>query len=243
MGLDDLTEFEIIQGFAGLISLGITIFIGFIIVSKYFKYKKIELFTVGLMMIFITSGWWGSTLNFLFYAFFNFEMGDQLYIFISYGLASLASIFWIYSFVYIVYPKLKWKLFSIWLAISIVYTIVFMYYLFTEPSILAVRVTRFDSETRYFVAGYILLSLLISLITQYIFLTRSIHSDDAKIRWKGKLIFLGFIVFLIGAILDSVIPLTPIILFLTRILIVVSTVLSYIGWIMPDRVADWLIKK
>jgi hypothetical protein len=243
MAFSDLTQFEIIQGFAGLISLSIMIFIGFIIVSKYFKYKKIEFMTVGLMMVFITSGWWGSTLNFLFYAFFNFEMGDQLYIFISYGIVSLASIFWIYSFSHIVYPDSKWKIFSIWLVISIVYSIFFIYYLFTDSSILAIRITRFDSETRYFVTVYILLSLLISLITQYIFLTKSIHSDDAIIRWKGKLIFSGYIIFLIGAVLDSTIALTPMILLLTRVLIVVCALISYIGWIMPKKVANLLVKK
>ena len=243
MGLEGLTQFEIIQGFAGLISLAISIFVGLKIISKYFTYKRVELLTVGLMMVFITSAWWGASLAFIMYFVFNSELSDVSYIFISYGLVSLASIFWIFSFGYLVYPKLKWKLLSIWLAISIVYTIFFMYYLFINPSFLAERITPFDSETRYFVSGYVLLSLLMSLITQIIFLRVSLQSNDPRIRWKGKFIFLGLIVFLIGAILDSVIALDPVTLFITRILLVISSILGYIGWIMPERVANWLIKE
>jgi hypothetical protein len=118
-----------------------------------------------------------------------------------------------------------------------------MYYLFTNPSLLAVRVTRFDSETKTIVSLYVLLSLLISLITQYIFFRRSTASEDKRIKWKGRFIFIGFIMFLIGGILDSVFQLNPITLFLTRILLAISSIVSYIGWIMPDRIANWLVKE
>jgi hypothetical protein len=62
------------------------------------------------------------------------------------------------------------------------------------------------------------------------------------VRWKGKFIFIGYIIFLTGAILDSVIPLNPLTLFLTRILLVLSSFISYIGWIMPDSIANRLVK-
>jgi hypothetical protein len=243
MGIEGLTQFELIQGIVGIINLTITTFVGLKILSKYFTHKKVELLTVGFMMIFVTSAWWGSAFAFIFYAFFDYELSAVAYIFISYGLVSLSSIFWLYSFGYLVYPKSKWKITGVWLAISILYTIFFMIFLFTNPSLLAIRVTRFDSETQTFVSAYVLLSLLTSLITQYIFLGRSLVSEDERIRWKGKLIFLGFIIFLIGGILDSVVALTPITLFLTRILLAISSIISYFGWIMPDRVAQWLVKE
>ncbi|MFX1443159.1 MAG: hypothetical protein ACFFHV_07080 [Promethearchaeota archaeon] len=243
MGLEGLTQLEILQGIVGLISLGISFIVAFKIISKYFTYKRPELITVGLMMLFVTSGWWGSALAFIMFVVFNLELSDFFYIFISYGFVSLSSIFWLYSFAYLVYPKSKWKILSVWLAISILYTILFIYYILIDPSVLAIRITRFDTETRYFVAGYILLSLLISLITQAIFLKGSISSKDKRIRWKGKFIFLGFSIFLIGAVLDSVVPLTSITLLITRILLITSSIVSYIGWIMPERVANWLVKE
>jgi len=243
MGLEGLTQFEIIQGFVGIINIAITIFVGLKILSKYFTHKKVELFTVGLMMIFVTSAWWGATSAFLLYVLFDYEISDVAYIFISYGLVIITSIFWLYSFGYLVYPKSKWKIAGTWLAICIVYTIFFMYFLFTSPSLLAVRVTRFDSETKTIVSGFVLLSLLTSLITQYIFFRKSSASEDKRIKWKGRFIFIGFLLFLVGGILDSVIQLNPISLVLTRILLAVSAIISYIGWTMPDRVANWLVKE
>lgn len=243
MSLEGLTQFEIIQGFVGIVNLVITIFVGLKILSKYFSHKKVELFTVGLMMIFVTSAWWGSAFAFIFYVLFDYELSDVAYIFISYGLVTITSIFWLYSFGYLVYPKSKWKITGAWLAICIVYTIFFMYFLFTNPSLLAIRVTRFDSETQTFVSLFVLLSLLTSLITQYIFFKRSTVSNDNKVIWKGRLIFLGFILFLIGGILDSVVQLNPLTLLLTRMLLVASSIISYFGWIMPDRVANWLVKE
>jgi len=243
MSLEGLTQFEIIQGFVGIVNLVITIFVGLKILSKYFRHKKVELFTVGLMMIFVTSAWWGSAFTFIFYVLFDYELSDVAYIFISYGLVTITSIFWLYSFGYLVYPKSKWKITGTWLAICIVYTIFFMYFLFTNPSLLAIRVTRFDSETQTFVSVYVLLSLLTSLITQYIFFKKSSASEDNRVIWKGRLIFFGFILFLIGGILDSVVQLTPITLLLTRMLLVASSIISYFGWIMPDRVANWLVKE
>ena len=243
MGFEGLTQFEIIQGFVGIINLAITTIVGLKILSKYVTHKKVELFTVGLMMIFVTSAWWGATSTFLLYVLFDYELSDVAYIFISYGLVTITSIFWLYSFGYLVYPKSKWKITGAWLAICIVYTIFFMYFLFSNPSLLAVRVTRFDSETKTIVSGFVLLSLLTSLITQYIFFRKSSASEDKRIKWKGRLIFLGFIMFLIGGILDSVFQLNPISLVLTRILLAVSSIISYIGWTMPDRVANWLVKE
>ena len=243
MGLEGLTQLEMLQGFLGILSLSISLFVALKIISKYFANRRTEFFTVGLMMIFVTSGWWGSSIAFIMYVVFNSEISDVSYIFISYAFVSLSSIFWLYSFGYLVYPKSKWKFLSVWLVISILYTIFFMYYILIDPSVLAVRVTRFDSETLNFVAAYILLSLLVSLIAQVLFLKRSISFKDKIVRWKGRFIFLGYIIFLIGAVLDSVIPLTPTTLFLTRMLLIVSSITSYIGWAMPDKVANWLVKE
>ena len=243
MGLEGLTQFEIIQGFVGIINLAITTIVALKILSKYFTHKKVELLTVGLMMFFVTSAWWGSAFAFILYALFDYDLSDIAYIFISYGLVSLSSIFWFYSFGYLVYPKSKWKIVGVWLAISIVYTIFFMYFLFTNLSILAVRVTRFDSETKTFVSAYVLISLLSSLVAQYIFFRRSSGSEDKIVKWKGRFIFLGYIIFLIGGILDSIVQLNPITLFITRVLLAVSSIVSYIGWTMPEKVADWLMKK
>ncbi|MFX1338108.1 MAG: hypothetical protein ACFFDK_05835 [Promethearchaeota archaeon] len=243
MAIEDLSQFELFQGILDLISLGITIFVGLKIISKYTNFKRIEFITVGLMMIFISSPWWGCNISFILILFFNTEISDSLYIFISFGLIPLSVLFWLYSFCHLTYPKSKWKIISIWLIISIVYEIFFIIFLFTDPTLLAIRKTRIDSETQPYVSLYSLGSLIISIITNSIFFKKCLKSDNERVQWMGKFILIAFILFMIGAFLDSAISLNPIALLITRIILVASSVLGYIGWTMPDRVAKWLVKE
>ncbi len=52
MGIEDLTQYQLLQGFLGLISFSISTVVGIIIISKYSQHKRHELLTVGFMMIF-----------------------------------------------------------------------------------------------------------------------------------------------------------------------------------------------
>ncbi|MFX1338109.1 MAG: hypothetical protein ACFFDK_05840 [Promethearchaeota archaeon] len=243
MGIEDLSDLEIIEGILGLISLGITIFIGLKIISKFSIHKRIEFITVGLLMIFISSAWWGCILAFIVYIVLNSDIPDSLYIFLSYGLLPISVLLWLYSFGHLTYPNSKWKIVLIWVIISILYEIYFVILLFTNPTLLAIRTTRFDSQTQPYVSLYLILILIITIITNSIFFRKCLKSDDEKIQWMGKFIFLAIIIFLIGSILDSSITINAIMLFITRTLFLVSSILGYIGWIMPKRVASWLIKE
>jgi len=243
MGLEGLTELQIFSGFIGLVSMAITFILAIKIISKYLTYKRIEFLAIGLMMIFITSSWWGATLAFVLYVFFNTELSYVLYIFMSFGFMWVASLLWMYAFSYLVYPKSKMKITSIFLVISILYMILFIIFLTTNPSLIATRVGRFDTENGSYTLIFSLFNLTVSIITNIIFLKHCLRSDDPKIQWRGKLIFISLILFTIGAIFDSAATINPISLFIVRLILVLSSILGYIGWIMPDRIANWLIKE
>lgn len=239
MNLESLT---IIEGILGIISISISIFLGIKMISKYFVFKKIEFITMGLTMIFVSNGWWGSALAFVLYALFNFEISDTLYIFISYGLSPIAFMFWTYTFCHLVYRKLKWQIVGVFLAISVLYEIFFFTFLFSNPSILAERVARSDSEANLYVFSYLIFILLTTLITYTIFFRQCLKSENSKIRLKGLFIYIGIIIFIIGTFIDAFISLTILTLFITRMILIFSGILTYIGWVMPNRVAKWIIK-
>ncbi|MHA1803625.1 MAG: hypothetical protein ACTSU4_03700 [Promethearchaeota archaeon] len=243
MGVESFTSFELFQGGFGLAMLTVNFLLGIRIVSKYRTIKRKELITVGLMLIFLYSAWWGSAISFITILVFNVDVSDTFYIIISYGLIPIASLLWMYSFALLVYPHSKWKLFLIYLVFNFAYVIIFFYYLITNPSLLVIRVSKIDSETELVVTSYVMITLAISLITTFIFMRKSMLSPDKTIQWKGKLIFLALVIFVIGAVLDSVVSLTPPTLFFTRLILMISSVISYIGWIMPPRVAKLLSKE
>ncbi|MHA1803624.1 MAG: hypothetical protein ACTSU4_03695 [Promethearchaeota archaeon] len=243
MGIESFTSLELFYGTFELLTLTVNFLLGFRIVSKYFSYKQIELVTVGLMLIFLFSPWWGSAIAFITILVFNVDVSDTFYIFISFGLIPIASLLWMYSFALLVYPYSKWKILLIYLAFNIAYIIIFFYYLVTDPSLLAIRVSKFDSETKLIVASYVLITIAINLLTILIFIRKSMQSPNRVIQWKAKLILLAFLFFGIGAILDSVISLIALTLFITRLILLISSIIFYIGWTMPPKLAKLIVKE
>lgn len=78
MGLSSFSYLELIQGSIGIFQLSINTILGSRIVAKYRTFRKRELVIIGLMLIFITSPWWGSASAFLSILFFiNFDLNTM----------------------------------------------------------------------------------------------------------------------------------------------------------------------
>ena len=87
--------------------------------------------------------------------------------------------------------------------------------------------------------GYLVIALLISVTMGILIAKESIKSDDPDVKLKGKFILLAFIIFLIAAALDALLPITFIALPIVRILLISTAILFYIGLFTPE----WLKKR
>ena len=110
MSLEGLTQIDILTGFFSSFFAVVCIIMGIIIISKYLKFQRKELFTFGLTWIFLGSSWWGSSLSFFNYLFFDVAYDFVLLLFIGEVFFPLTVIFWLYSFSYILYPNSKNKI-------------------------------------------------------------------------------------------------------------------------------------
>ncbi|MFX1393141.1 MAG: hypothetical protein ACFFAH_06145, partial [Promethearchaeota archaeon] len=90
---------------------------------------------------------------------------------------------------------------------------------------------------------FMLFALGLMLFTNTNFLIFSLRSTNLIIKWKGKLIYTSIILFLFGTILDTSIPLNTTSLFITRCILVLSSIISYIGWTMPKKIERWIIAR
>ena len=81
-------------------------------------------------------------------------------------------------------------------------------------------------------------NLLIFFITGFLFVIKLIQSEIPKIRLKGKLLLVAFICFLIGTALD-LIATTP----LFRLILVLSAIIFYMGYILPKPITKLFLKK
>ncbi len=243
MALADLTKIELILAICIIMSTAITTTVGLKIVSKYFEYKKFELLTVGLMMFFLTSAMWSIIISLITFILFDFELPIGLHILISIVPLPIANLLWIYTFCLLIYPNYKRKLVSLFIVIVIIFEVILFISLMINPTLIATKVARFTYVNGDFVMYYIYFLFLTAIFTMILFLRESLKSNDPKIRWKGKIIFFSLIVFFISGILSGFTTIDYTYSIIATILIIISSTLGYIGWIMPDKVAKWLIKE
>jgi hypothetical protein len=83
-------------------------------------------------------------------------------------------------------------------------------------------------------------------VTGLIFGKESLNSKDTTVNLKGKFLLSAFVLFAIAAALDSIFTVQTsygiILKIIARIMLMVSSILFYIGFIMPERIENWLIK-
>ena len=242
MGIEDLTQLEILQAFTSLIYAITGTIVGGIIASKYFKHRKPELLGIGLSLVILTFPWYGGGISFLTYVFFDFILPDTLYFLINYGLIAFALIFWIYGISILLSKNVKRNT-TITAIISLTYEVVFLYLLITNISMVGVKEGRFNSDAALFPTIFVVFALLITLITMLMFIRVCFRSEDLKIKWKGRFLLIATLLLIIGSFMDATITLTPETLITARIILMLRLIFSYLGWLLPDRVAKWLIKE
>lgn len=83
---------------------------------------------------------------------------------------------------------------------------------------------------------YAVFIVLTMLITEIIFGQSSLKSDNPEIKLKGKFLILAFVSWSIGAVLDAALPLNIMTLMLARIILILSAIEFYCGFILPNFV-------
>ncbi|MFX0073477.1 MAG: hypothetical protein ACFFAO_20560, partial [Candidatus Hermodarchaeota archaeon] len=72
----------------------------------------------------------------------------------------------------------------------------------------------------------------------------SMKSEKVEIKLKGKFLATAWISFIIGAALDTgFISLTPLLLIITRLLLISSAIEFYFGFFLPDWLKKVVIKQ
>ena len=91
--------------------------------------------------------------------------------------------------------------------------------------------------------AYQLFAYIVSIVTGYLFSKQSLKSDNPMIKWKGRFILIAIITFSIAAVFQSVFLTIVIAIILVYILLITIVFEFYLGFLLPERRANWLIKK
>ena len=246
MTFTDFNPFQILQGIFGLLWVLIAIIVGVRILMKAIELKRNDLIGVGLAYVLVSSAWWGVVAQFIYFAIFPEPLPDSVYLLIANVFIPAALIAWMYAFAETILPFKKKLILAISLIFAIIWEVVLLVLIFTGNLGLVGEISQnnpLDSShgdvMRYFIIG----AIIIFVGTGCYFSYKSMTLEQPEIKWKGRFLFIAWISFAVGAVLDAIIPSqTEITLIVTRIVLISSSIEYYLGFFLPKKLKKYLIK-
>ena len=241
MKITELSQLELLQGSFTLIYVLISLIIGILFCGKYFSTKRIEHITLGFSWIFLSSAWWGTTMQFLSIVLFSKTISLFLWMFLANVGIPIAILFWIYSISHIMYKENEKQILLLFMAICVPYEIILLALLFTDPNLVGTQVATFNTISKPYIIVFQLFAIFTAFLTGVVFSIKSMKVDDKEIKWKGRILLIAFISFLIGTIGDALLALSEVPLVIVRLILISSSIEYYLAWFLPDRLKEWLI--
>ncbi len=205
---------------------------GIYIASRYKKYKKEIFLYWGIAWIGFYEPWWGPGFSFLSYLLTGQPLSPFMYLLLGNIFVPLFVILWMMGFTEMIYQNKRKILIIIYLTISAVAEIFLIYALITDVSILIEFTGIFDvTFSRIWLAYLLFISFTIAIMG-IIVAWHSLKSDDRELRFQGKILLLAFILYPTCAILDGGIELNEIGLIIVRSLLIIESLLFYIGFVV-----------
>lgn len=240
-----LTALENLQGFLTLISVLVSFMLGLLIIAKYFKFKDKNLLLVGISWIFLLSSYWNDAINYILILTIGTVLSREVYFFLGMGLIIIVIFTWMVAMTDMIKSwKDKQKLIvGISISIGIIFEIVFLVFLFTDPSLIGTQISSFYAEWELFVVFYLLFSLFLFEITGFLFVRKSLFVENPEIRLKGKFLAIAFLTFFIGTFIDAIGGLTEVTLVIARVFVITSSFTFYIGFTLPKIIKKLFIRE
>lgn len=233
-----LEAIEIYNGLFSLIFVLITLLVGLRIASKYFSLKDENFLYVGFGWIGVSSPWIAATLSFLIALINDQGLSDFFYFLIGVALIPIYLQLWMTAFANLLYPSKRKQISIIFLIINLVSLGFFLFALFFDISLIGVKQGIVDTEWSRIMLIYFVSLIFLILITGLLFARESLKSSREEIRLKGKFLSISFILYAGGAILDSLLDIP-----ITRIIMMISAITFYFGWIPPDWIKRIFVKE
>jgi hypothetical protein len=234
---------DILNGIVLIIFCVISIYVGARIALRYLKYKQREFLFVGLTCIFLVSAWYPASISFILFIITGTILTREMYFIIGTNLWPIAIIVWTIAFTDLVYRNHQNVIIILSILYGILFYFIFYFLLFTDPNLIGNLKGYTDVQYGPIIVAYAISLIIIELVTGYLFCKVSLKSKDPEVRLKGKLLLTAFILFAIGAGLDTSIPLTLITLPIVRGFEIGSAFAFYMGFISPQWTKKLFMKE
>ena len=237
-----LNPLDFMNGIFSIIFVIFSFAIGFIILTRYFKYKEKIYFFVGATWIFISEPWWPSTISFLVALYNNVGISPGIYFLLGNVFIPLAIILWLLAFTEFLYSEKRKLILSIYTIIGALFEVLFFIFLFLNQNLIGELNGPVDVNYKSFIMVFLIIFLLIVVISGLSFANLSLKSKDPEVKLKGKLLIVAYLGFSVGALLDASVPFNPATIIIIRLLLILSAFCWYGGFLLPKWMKKFLLK-
>ncbi len=241
----DLRPEEILHSSFSLVAVLISILIGLIIISKYFKVKQRNVLLIGIFWTGLTFPWLPTVITFIMLLTVGYGLTVEGFILIGIMILPITVLCGLTAFTNLLgvkKPKRRVILLSV-LVFNLIFESLIIYFLITDVSFIAtLEDDKLIIEWSVFSQIYFIINLVLFLVTGVLFSRKSLQSESREIKFKGKLLMAAFISFTIGTVLDFAIPST-LTYIIARLILLSSSVEFYIGFLLPERIKRLLFKE
>ena len=230
-------------GMMTLIAIIVDLIMSMAILKKAIQHKQSIVFIFFLTIFFTSVAWWPVAIEYVYWII----TGNLL------PYASLAELnvlgivisflAWLYIYMKVVHhekPKMMLLILTIYGIFSLSFFIYVIYYVRIAPgapvkSMIGNEITPFISDAPDIILLYAFILLITVLITGLHFSIRSMRvQDNPEVKWKGRFLFISFILYFFGE-MDFMSMFFGIeFAVFTRLILIFSSILFYIGFMMPD---------
>lgn len=233
----------LVLGAVTLIFILVTVFISGKMIYQGIKNDNTSISYVGVVFFGIASLWFGVALNFLSVLILRTIPPLELYFIMHGGLVAFVIPFGIAAITeLLVYEdKTRKVLISIALIFAGVMELIYLIVIFTDIELLGTQ--KAPIQVEYGIFSYIYLSILLGifLFCAGNFIKESLSSMEPVVKLKGKVLLASLIIFSFGCILE--VFFRDIWIFVVaRILMMISAISFYMGFLMPKKVKNALLK-
>ena len=242
MIMPGLENIEVFAALFSLIFVVISWILALSILSKYFKYRVRELLLVGIAWVGIAMPWTSDAISFIMIMTIGESLNPYMKVIIELTFLPVAVILWLIAFTDLLYKNQQKLILTIFIILGALFEIIFFYALFTDFSLIGKYTPPLKIDYTLPIYLFLILFLGIFLITGLLMGKESLKSENKELVLKGKFLIIAFISFLIGALLEIILPLHPVGIMLIRIILISSAIEYYIGFTLPEFVKKILLK-
>ncbi len=236
---------EMANGIFSIILVTVFSLVGIRIMLIYRRQKSRVYLFVGFTLMGLGSPWYSSSTSFIM-SFFNNDQGltnlPIIYFLLAIPILPIITLSWTMGFTEILYKE-RQKLFrNILLILGIIIEILFLLFMILDPNGIVTLTTPVNADYSRLILIYVLCSLIYLLYTGVLLARSGIKLNEPEPKLKGYFLILAYILYFIGAIFDSLIDFTDLLLLLPRILLVAAVFCFYCGFNLPKTIKKIFLK-